>query len=89
MGLCLPHTCANGGLQPFKNESGVMPFLQTLWSDFQKIVKNSNVANQLWKAQTDQSLISHSAIKWWSKFDVLEQLLVLFGDVREKREEGV
>ena len=63
-----------------------MPFLRRFWAEFQKVVKNSNVASQEWKNQTGQSLISYSTIKWWSKFDVLQQLLALFGDVSVREE---
>ena len=37
----------------------------------------------IWKEQTDRSMASYSATRWWSKWEVLEQLLVQFGDVEE------
>ena len=32
--------------------------------------------------QGDQSPITYSVTRWWSRWEVLEQLLVLFGDVQ-------
>ena len=37
----------------------------------------------IWKEQTDRLIASYSATRWWSKWEVLEQLLVQFGDVEE------
>ena len=37
----------------------------------------------IWKEQTDRSMASYSATRWWSKWEVLEQLLVQFGDIEE------
>lgn len=44
-----------------------------------KLIKNSNVARQLFFKVTGVALVSFSNIKWWSKYDVLEQMLWCFG----------
>ena len=37
----------------------------------------------IWKEQTDRSMASYSATRWWSRWEVMEQLLVQFGDVEK------
>lgn len=35
----------------------------------------------MWRERTGRSMASYSATRWWSRWEVLEQLLVQFGDV--------
>ena len=39
-------------------------------------------AKLLWKEQTGRSITYYSVTRWWRRWEVLEQLLVLFGDVQ-------
>ena len=36
----------------------------------------------LWKERTGQQYWEYSATKWWSKFEVINQLMNLFGDLQ-------
>ena len=36
----------------------------------------------LWKERTGQLYRGYSATRWWSKFEVMNQLMDLFGDVQ-------
>ena len=42
---------------------------------------HSPKAKLLWKEQTGRSMATYSATRWWSKWEVLHQLMVHFGDV--------
>ena len=35
----------------------------------------------LWKAKTGRSISSYSATRWWSKWEVVKQVLLYFGDI--------
>lgn len=41
----------------------------------------------LWKERTGQSYQGYSATRWWSKYEVMKQLMDLFGDVEPFLEE--
>ena len=41
----------------------------------------------LWKERTGQSYQGYSATRWWSKYEVMKQLMDLFGDVKPFLEE--
>ena len=42
----------------------------------------------LWKEKTSQAYRGYSATRWWSKFEVMKQLMELFGDVQPFLEEN-
>ena len=42
----------------------------------------------LWKEKTGQSYRGYSATRWWSQFEVMKQLMELFGDVQPFLEEN-
>ena len=65
----------------YRKDSVSLSFLHLFWTDFQKLTKNSNVSRQLWFTLTGVTMVSFSTIKWWSKYDVLEQLYNYFGDL--------
>ena len=46
---------------------------------------HSPKAMQLWKERTGQSYQGYSPTRWWSKWEVMKQLMDLFGDVQPFR----
>ena len=36
----------------------------------------------LWKEQTGRAMATYSQTRWWSKWEVMQQLLVQFGDIK-------
>ena len=67
---CFSHTIDRVG-QHFKT-----PIL----SEFSTF-SHSPKAKLLWKEQTGKVMISYSATRWWSRWEVLHQLLLQFSDV--------
>jgi len=45
------------------------------------LFSHSFKARAIWKAQTGRTISSYSATRWWSKWEVMNQILELFGDV--------
>ena len=74
---CLSHTIDHVG------EHFVTPHLTEFISGWINLFSHSPKTKMIWKEQTDRSMASYSATRWWSKWEVLEQLLVQFGDVEE------
>ena len=40
------------------------------------------MSKALWKEQTDKSIITYSKTRWWSRWEVMHQLFLMFEDVR-------
>ena len=59
------------------NTSTLNEFISTWISLFSHSFK----AQVLWKSRTDCSVKSYSATRWWSKWEVMRQLMVYFGDL--------
>ena len=72
---CFSHTVDRVGEQ-FKT-----PILSEFSTSWIMLFSHSPKAKLLWKEQTGRSITSYSVTRWWSRWEVLEQLLVLFGDV--------
>ena len=45
------------------------------------LFSHSPKAKLLWKEQTGRSVMSYSATRWWSRWEVFHQLLLQFGDI--------
>ena len=71
---CFSHTIDRVG-QHFKT-----PILSSSTS-WIMLFSNSPKAKLLWKEQTGKVMISYSATRWWSRWEVLYQLLLQFSDV--------
>ena len=50
----------------------------TLWIS---LFSHSPKTRLLWKSKTGRSMSSYSTTRWWSKWEVIKQVLVYFGDV--------
>lgn len=84
---CLSHCCSNGG----KEANFVL--LDLFWSLLLKVFANSNKAKNLWKDRTGKNFPSHNEIRWYSKYEVLEELAkkfqFLMSTVQAAVDEGV
>ena len=72
---CFSHTIDHVG-EHFKTPV-LIPFM-TSWVS---LFSHSPKARLLWKQQTGKSMATYSATRWWSKWEVMKQLMVQFGDV--------
>ena len=72
---CFSHTIDHVG-EHFKT-----PVLSSFVSSWVKIFSHSPKARLLWKQQTGRSMATYSATRWWSKWEVMKQLLEQYGDI--------
>ena len=72
---CFSHTLDRVG------EHLNIPVLQEFTSSWISMFSHSPKARLTWKSQTGRAMVSYSATRWWSKWEVMQQLLVQFGDV--------
>ena len=72
---CFSHTIDHVG-DKFKT-----PILNEFVSSLVKHFSHSPKARLLWKEQTGKSMPSYSATRWWSKWEVMKELMVKFGEI--------
>ena len=72
---CFSHTIDHVG------EHFNTPVLSSFVSSWVKIFSHSPKARLLWKQQTGRSMATYSVTRWWSKWEVMKQLLEQFGDI--------
>ena len=72
---CFPHTIHCVGVH------FITPVLTPLMTSWVKLFSHSPKARLLWKQRTGQSMESYSVTRWWSKWEVMKQITVQFGDV--------
>ena len=80
--VCFSHTIDNVG-NHFK-----VPDLLSFGSLWIRLFKNSHRAKLIWQELTGRTPKSYSETRWWSKWEVFEQLLVEFGDVEQFLQEA-
>ena len=73
---CFSHTIDNAGCH-FHT-----PVLDEFIRSWLALFAHSLKARLQWKARTGRSMRTYSSTRWWSKWEVLDQLLVMFGDVK-------
>ena len=73
--ICFSHSLDNVG------ERFDTPTLSECTHWWIALFSRSPAARLAWKAQTGKSVKSFSATRWWSIFEVQEQMLVHFGDI--------
>ena len=59
----------------------VVPHLNDLMAAWVSLFRHSLQARLLWKEQTGQSILSYSQTRWWCRWEVIRQLLKLYGDL--------
>ena len=64
---CLSHTIDHVG------EHFVMPHLSECISNWINLFSHSPKTKMIWKEQTDRSMSSYSATRWWSRWEMMEQ----------------
>ena len=73
---CFSHNINNAG-SCFKT-----PHLNEFLTSWLRLFSHSPKACLLWKNRTGTAVLSLSETRWWSKWEVANQLMNLFGDVR-------
>ena len=72
---CFSHTLDRVG------EHFEIPVLREFVSTLISLFSHSPKARLYWKEETGVSMRMYSATRWWSKWEVMRQLMVQFGDV--------
>ena len=73
--VCFSHTLDNVG------NHLVIPTLLEFGSVWIHLFRHSYKAKLLWKDLTGQRPRSYSETRWWSKWEVYQQILMQFGDI--------
>ena len=72
---CFFHTIDNVGGH-FKT-----PILTDFTSWWISLFSHSPKTRLLWKTRTVRSMMTYSSTRWWSKWEVMKQMLLYFGDI--------
>ncbi len=72
---CFSHTIDHVGSK-FKT-----PVLTDFTSWWISLFSHSPKCRLLWKTRTGRSMKSYSSTRWWSKWEVMKQILLFFGDI--------
>ena len=72
---CFSHTLDRVG------EHFEIPVLREIVSMWISLFSHSPKARLYWKEETGVSMRTYSGTRWWSKWEVMQQLMVQFGDV--------
>ena len=73
---CLSHTL---DLVGGKLNVPTLNLFFTLWIS---LFSHSAKVKSLWKEMTGQAMATYSKTHWWSKWEIMHQVLVQFGDVQ-------
>ena len=57
------------------------PILDDFINSWVSLFSHSPKSRLLWRTQAGSSPASYSATRWWSKFEVMRQVLIMFGDI--------
>lgn len=79
---CFSHTIDHVG------EHFSAPTLHDFGILWVSLFSRSPKARVMWKTRTGRSMLSYSQTRWWSRWEVYNQLLALFGDVLPFLEEN-
>ena len=74
---CYSHTIDRVG------EHFHLPNLSEFIMAWISLFSHSPKTRLMWKEQTGRAMSSYSATRWWSRWEVMDQLLVQFGDVQQ------
>lgn len=73
---CFSHTLDRVG-EHFKT-----PTLSEFCTSWISLFSHSPKAKLLWREQTGRAIVSYSATRWWSKWEVFNQLLLQFAEIQ-------
>ena len=62
-------------------EKFATPVLSTFCSSWISLFAHSPKSKSLWKEQTGRSIVTFSKTRWWSRWEVMYQLFLQFGDL--------
>ena len=79
---CYSHTIIHVG------ERFSTPTLSEFVSAWLTLFSHSPKTRLLWRERTGRSMASYSPTRWWSKWELMKQLLLQFGDVQPFLEEN-
>lgn len=82
-GQCFSHTLDHVG------EKMETDLLDSFVSNWIQLFAHSPKSRLEWKSRTGVAVKSYCKTRWWSKYEVMDQILSLFGDVKEFLEEVV
>ena len=74
---CLAHTLNIVG------EHFNIPTAKSFVTSWISLFSNSPKARLLWKEQTDSSIVTYCATRWWSQWEVLHDVMLKFKDVEK------
>jgi len=77
---CFSHTLNRVG------ERFNAPLVNDFTTYWMSLFSHSFKAQAIWKQQTGRTISSYSATRWWSKWEVMNQILELFGDIEPSLE---
>ena len=72
---CFSHTLDHVG------ETFSTPTLNEFVTNWLTLFAHSPKARLAWKSRTGKSVKSYSKTRWWSRWEVIEQMFVMFGDI--------
>ena len=72
---CYLHTIDHVG------EKFIVPNLHKFGTHWMSLFSHSPITHLLWKTRTGIALKSYSKTRWWSKFEVYEQVMNMYGDI--------
>ena len=72
---CFSHTIDRVG------EHFNIPTLTEFVTNWLSLFSHSAKAKFLWKQQTGQTMASYSATRWWSKWELMKQMMIQFGEI--------
>ena len=72
---CFSHTIDPAGEHPN------VPTLTDFVANWLSLFSHSFKAKFLWKEQTGQAMASYSVTRWWSKWELMQQIMTQFGDI--------
>lgn len=72
---CFSHTLDHVGE---RMNTPILDDFMTVWVN---LFSRSPKAKLIWKSQTGISVLSYSTSRWWSKFELIEQVRDMFGDI--------
>ena len=58
-----------------------IPILTEFVANWLLLFSHSYKAKFLWKEQMGQAMASYSATRWWSKWELMKQIMTQFGDI--------
>ena len=79
---CFSHTLDHVG------DHFIVPILDDFSKAWISIFAHSSKARLLWREKTGRAMATYSETRWWSRWEVLHQVMLYFGDIVSFLQEG-